>query len=452
MSLTRRSLLFRSASLAGYGTISQLGLAKPIVTAIASPDFGPVPTASTPAAKALVKEIGDSSWTELNHRLKAVNADIKERGLRHIPGIDGTFLTGYPYNEFYDWDLYFENLYLSYYGVWPYCFTNLKEFLNREQPDGYVNRSLIKQRDRQQFKPFLAQLAVLGCKQNHDDYEWLRGNYYNRLVKYIDKWFSYDSDHNGLPVWNSADAAGTDNQWSRAGALSSFEIEGVDLASYLIRELRAMSVIAAHLNLKEDSKAFDKHGDQVAELINLAFWDEKQGMYFDRNEKTGKRVYVKSATNFMPLFAGAATRERAKRTIHEHLLNPDEFWLAYPVASYAKTEPDYYQGSHNECNWRGSTWAPTNYMIFQGLQRYGYHAEARELATRLFKMALLKNSVLREYYNAETGDGLGQTRFWGFTALYYVMLLESILGYDASSLDRRLEPIMSSELGIEFES
>jgi hypothetical protein len=429
-----------------------MALAKSASAAIEVPDFGPVPTATTPAAKALYKEIGESSWTDLNHRLQAVNANVKDRGLRQIPGIEGTFLTGYPYNEFYDWDLYFENLYLSYYGVWPYCFSNLKEFLNREQPDGYVNRSLIKQRDRQQFKPFLAQLAVLGCKQNHDDYEWLRGNYYDRLVKYVDKWFSYDSDHNGLPVWNSADAAGTDNQWSRAGALSSFEIEGVDLASYLIRELRAMSVIAEHLKLKEDSKAFDKHADQVAKLINSVFWDEKEGMYFDRNEKTGKRVYVKSATNFMPLFAGAATPERAKRTIHDHLLNPSEFWLSYPVASYAKTEPDYYQGSHNECNWRGPTWAPTNYMIFQGLQRYGYHAEARELATRLFNMALLKNPMLREYYNAETGDGLGQTRFWGFTALYYGMLLESILGYDASSLDRPLEPIISRELGVKFES
>src|SRR5208282_3902578 len=177
-------------------------------------------------------------------------------------------------------------------------------------------------------------------------------------------------------------------QWSRGGGLSSFEIEGVDLASYLVRELRAMSVIATHLNLSEDSKAFDHHADQVLYLINTVFWDEQQGMYFDRNEITGKRVYVKSATNFMPLFAGVATPHLAARMIREHLLNPGEFWLAYPVASYAKTEPDYYQGSHHECNWRGSTWAPTNYMIFQGLRAYGYQAEARELATRLFNMAL----------------------------------------------------------------
>jgi hypothetical protein len=452
MPVTRRTMLVGSASLLGHEFIRRQSLAQAVATAVAAPSDAPVAAPSTAASKTLFNEIGAGSWTELNHRLRAVNADIQANGLRHIPGVEGTFLTGYPYNEFYDWDLYFENLYLSYYGVWPYCFTNLKEFLNREQPDGYVNRSLIKQRDRQQFKPFLAQLAVLGCKQNHDDYEWLRGNYYDRLVKYIDKWFSYDSDHNGLPVWNSADAAGTDNQWSRAGALSSFEIEGVDLASYLVRELRAMAVIATHLKLGADCKAFDRRADQLIEIMNFAFWDEKQGMYFDRNEKTGKRVFVKSATNFMPLFAGAATPERAKRTIHERLLNPDEFWLAFPVASYAKTEPDYYQGSHNECNWRGSTWAPTNYMIFQGLRRYGYQAEARALATRLFNMALLKNPMLREYYNAETGEGLGQTRFWGFTALYYGMLLESILDYDASTLDKSVEPIVTRELDIKFQS
>ena len=136
--------------------------------------------------------------------------------------------------------------------------------------------------------------------------------------------------------------------------------------------------------------------------------------------------------------------------IHEHLLNPAEFWLAYPVASYAKTEPDYYQGSHKECNWRGSTWAQFNYMIFHGLIRYGFNDTARELASRLFEMAVVKNPVLREYYNAETGEGLGQTRFWGFTALYYVLPMEFALGYDASSLGDPPRAIIPEELGIGF--
>ena len=413
----------------------------------AAPDSTPPPT---PAGRRFSAAIGPADWQALRDRLAQVNADIRAHGLRTLPGVPGLLLTGYPYNEFYDWDLYFENLYLSYYGVWEYCLTNLREFLNRQQPDGYINRSLIKQRDRQHFKPFLAQLAVLGSKQNNNNYEWLRGKYYDRLGKYLTKWFSYDNDGNGLPVWNSADAAGTDNQWSRGGALSSFEIEGVDLASYLVRELRAMAVIAHNLGLAADAKSYNQHAAHLTQLMNATFWDDSDGMYYDRNEKTGKLVRVKSATCFTPLFAGAATPQRAHRIVQQHLLNENEFWLAYPVASYAKTEPDYYQGSHHECNWRGPTWAPTNYMIFHGLMRYGFKDQAAILADRLFRMALEKNPVLREYYDAETGLGLGQTHFWGFTALYFGMKLEAQLHYDASSLDKPIRPIIASQLGIPF--
>ena len=45
---------------------------------------------------------------------------------------------------------------------------------------------------------------------------------------------------------------------------------------------------------------------------------------------------------------------------------------------------------------------------------------------------------------------LGQTRFWGFTALYYGMLLESYADYDAASLGKPLRPIIPQELGVEF--
>jgi putative isomerase len=448
MPISRREFVSASASLAGLAAAARAGVMLMSDAYSSRATFGSGDV--TPAARALQRQFGDAAWAELQRRLVTTNEDVRVRGLRTMDGVDGILLTGYPYNEFYDWDLYFENLYLSYYGVWQYCFTNLREFLNREQPDGYVNRSLIKQRDRQQFKPFLAQLLVLGAKQNKNDYEWVRGNYYDRLKKYIDKWFSYDGDHNGLPVWNSADAAGTDNQWSRAAALAAFEIEGVDLASYLVRELRAMSVIANHLNLNADERAFNAHADQLIKLINDNFWDEQDGMYYDRSEKTGKLVKVKSATCFTPLFARAAAPARAKRLIHDHLLNPNEFWLNYPVASYAKTEPDYYQGSHNECNWRGPTWAPTNYMIFQGLMHYGYTNEAKQLSARLFEMAVLENQALREYYNAETGEGLGQTHFWGFTALYYCMPLECQLNYDASGLETEFHPIVTEQLGIKF--
>jgi putative isomerase len=479
MPITRRNFLVTTASAAGLVATSRsaFGQAALAATSAASSPTPPTPAAFTPKSPAtadFLKLIGPDQAAELVKRLQKTNSDIKLKGLKTIRGVSnagGNFLTGYPYTEFYDWDLYFENLYNGYYGVYPYCYTNMKEFLSRQHADGYINRSLNKQRDRQHFKPFLAQLTVLGARQSNNDYTWLNtspppaptlaapenGTYYNRLKKYVDKWFSYDGDGNGLPTWNSADAAGTDNQWSRAGQIGAFEDEGSDLASYLVRELRAMAVIADHLGQKDDSKAYTAHADQVCKLINDLLWDEKDGMYYDRNEKTKEVIRVKSATCFMPLFCGAATPERAARTIKERLLNENEFWLTYPVASYAKTEPDYYQGSHrlpngsNECNWRGSTWAPTNYMIFQGLMRYGHKDVAKDLATRLFNMALVKNPGLCEYYNAEDGSGLGHTEFWGFTSLYYTMLLEWHLNYDISDLEKPFRPIIPDELGVKLD-
>jgi len=113
MSVTRRMMLVGSASLFGREFIGRQSLAQAVATAASAPSDTPVAPPSTAAAKSLYNEIGAGSWTELNHRLRAVNTDIQANGLRHIPGVEGTFLTGYPYNEFYDWDLYSENLYLS---------------------------------------------------------------------------------------------------------------------------------------------------------------------------------------------------------------------------------------------------------------------------------------------------------------------------------------------------
>lgn len=405
------------------------------------------------AGAALRTMIGESDYEKLRVRLDSLNQDIAVKGLHDFPAAKGKLLTGYAYGEYYDWDLYFENIYLSFYGVSEYNFTNLKVFLDRQQPDGFVSRTLgiANPRPTQMFKPFLAQTAVLGSKQNRNDYEWLRDRYYERLQKYLDRWFQYDADHNGLPVWNSSDASGMDNQISRAGDLDSFQDEGVDLACYLVRELKAMAIIAGKLGKTPDQEMYEQHAKQLADLINKILWDDKDGFYYDRNEKTGKSVKVKSVAGFIPLWAGVATPERARRLVYGHLLNEKEFWLKYPVASYARTERDYYQGSRSgECNWRGTAWIPTNYMIFHGLLRYGYDDAANELALKTFHLALDENPVTREFYDADTGRGNGMNPFWGWSSLAYIMPLEYLATYDATDLDAPEKPLIQTDLGIKF--
>ncbi len=400
-------------------------------------------------------EISDVAIHEtLRDRLGQLNRNIASRGLHSFPGVNGKLLTGYSYGEFFDWDLYFENIYLSYYGVSKYDFTNLQAFLDRQRPDGFIARTLgVKYpRPHQMFKPFLAQLAVLGSRQT-GSYQWLRGEDYARLQKYLDRWFAYDTDHNGLPVWNSSDASGMDNQISRSGLPGSYFDEGVDLACYLYRELEAMAVIAGKLGRVQDQAMYSRHARQLKDEINSVFWDAKDGFYYDRNQKTGQRIVVKSVAGFFPLWAGVATPQQASRLIHDHLMNPREFWTRYPVPTYALTEPDFYEGTrHGECNWRGNTWIPSNFMIFLGLMRYGYLKQARELADRTYRMALHLNSATREYYDSKTGQGYGLNPFWGWSSLAYIMPLEYLLHYNPTDLNSPIRPIVTETLGIHFPS
>jgi putative isomerase len=401
------------------------------------------------AVRQYFKQLKPEEQQLLKERLAGLNHDIETRGMLQFPGSPDKLLTGYASKEFYDWDLYFENLYLSYYGIDDYCFSNFKLFLARQQPDGFISRTLKSPRKTQEFKPFLAQIALLGSKQRGDDYSWLKDSYYRGLQKYLDRWFQYDNDHNGLPVWNSADASGMDNQVSRAGQKGSFQDEGVDLACYLHRELEAMAIIAGKLGKSDDQQAYQKRADALAVLINNVFWDDKDGFFYDRNEKTGQLTKVKSVAGFTPLWTGVATPNHARRLVEEHLLNPKEFWLRYPVATYAATEPDFYEGRHGkECNWHGTAWVPTNYMIFHGLLRYGFTAAAKDLADRTFDMALRQNPVTREYYDSDTGRGNGMNPFWGWSSLAYVMPLEFAAKYDPTDLQAPIYPLISQSLSL----
>jgi glycogen debranching enzyme len=242
-----------------------------------------------------------------------------------------------------------------------------------------------------------------------------------------------------------------DNQTSRAGNLYSQTVEGVDLNCYLVRELQAMAVLAGRLGRGDDQAAYAAHASELVEQINDVFWDEQDGFYYDRHERRGELIRVKSVAGLIPLWLGIVPAERATRLVQEHLLNEAEFWLPYPIATYSRTEPDYYQEKRGgECNWRGTAWVPTNYVVFHGLVKQGFPDVAEELAYKTLDM-VLREEATREYYNAETGTGQGLYPFWGWSTLAYLMPLEFELAYDPTDIDRvDIVAICRDELGIAF--
>jgi len=388
----------------------------------------------------------DSSDAKLPLRLIQLNNDIRTKGIAFSEEYQTKLLTGYAYNQYYDWDLYFENIYLSYYGIYEYNFNNLQVFFSLQKQDGFIQRAFGTKPwgTKQMFKPFIAQIVLLGSYQA-GNFQFAK-EHYAQMKLYLQRWFQYDTDKNGLAYWDGgADQSGMDNQNTRCVGKS----EGVDLNCYLYRELQAMKIIADALNLKDDATMYESHAARLKELINKYLWDEKTGFYYDRNETDGKVTYVKSVSGFTALWSKVASANQAKRLV-KHLTDTCEFWLPYPVPSYAKTEPDYYQGSiSGECNWKGSTWIPTNYMICHGLVDYGYKSLAKKLASKTYQL-VMKNTTIREYYNAETGQGLGMDPFYGWSSIAYFLPLEIKMKYNPTNLSNKKIIQLSKEIDIHF--
>ena len=60
-------------------------------------------------------------------------------------------------------------------------------------------------------------------------------------------------------------------------------------------------------------------------------------------------------------------------------------------------------------SWRGPTWINAAWLLWLGLVRLGYQAQADEMAARLTRT--VADAGLREYYDPYTGEGMGATDF-----------------------------------------
>ena len=131
-------------------------------------------------------------------------------------------------------------------------------------------------------------------------------------------------------------------------------------------------------------------------------------------------------TGFMAMWAGIATPEQAERMVREHYLNEKTFCSPYGVRSLSRMEKMYKIAvSGNPSCWLGPIWGIANYMVFEGLDKYGYKKEARDLAEKtvaLFGGDIEKHGKMHEYYNPESGEGVHNLGFqsWNLLSLNMV--------------------------------
>jgi Mannosylglycerate hydrolase MGH1-like glycoside hydrolase domain len=141
-------------------------------------------------------------------------------------------------------------------------------------------------------------------------------------------------------------------------------------------------------------------------------WDERRGLFLDEVQPGGARPGVVTWASLAPLALPDLPEEIGRRLVEEHLLNEREFLTPVAPPSVAASEPSYEpDGGHGPLRryWRGPTWVNSAWMVWLGMRRLGYEEEARRLAEGVMGAAIREG--LREYYDPNTGKGLGATDF-----------------------------------------
>ncbi|MEJ2292074.1 MAG: trehalase family glycosidase [Deinococcales bacterium] len=147
----------------------------------------------------------------------------------------------------------------------------------------------------------------------------------------------------------------------------------------------------------------DEIGEPTAELerwrfrlrraFNNKLWDDEEGLYFAYDARHHQHVRENGVATFLALYAGLA--DRASQAKNNYFYEPRRYW-------------------------RGPVWILINWMIMEGLERYGYRDLGERV--RLDSVALMRRSGFYEYYDPRDGSPAGASDFSWSAALALEML------------------------------
>ena len=351
-------------------------------------------------------------------------------------------------NSLWDWDSWLTNLALRRIAtteeIGEYEKGCVLTFLEHADEDGRIpiyikpNMTAFESYPNQKniHKPCLAQHALFVSEQMGSA-EWLR-EHFASLERFVG-WYEKKSLHeSGLYFWLDDFAIGVDNDpctfYRPDGSSAS-----IFLNCLMYKELLAVVRLAELLELDGKLAYYRQKAEQLKVAIQEHCWDERDGIFYnvdinllpiDLSQKLHsgcprhwstliQRIEVWSC--FMPLWAGIATEEQAARMVREHYLDPKTFFAPYGVRTLSKMEKMYaILKSGNPSCWLGPVWGISNYMVFDGLVRYGYLTEAKDLAQKtitMFGRDVEACGEMHEYYDPETGVGVNNAGFQNWNLL-----------------------------------
>lgn len=188
----------------------------------------------------------------------------------------------------------------------------------------------------------------------------------------------------------------------RMETIHTTDLLPVDLNALLCRLEEALARAHAAAGHAAAAAACKQAAARRARAITRYCWSEEHGFFCDHDFVSGRTSDRLSLAGVVPLFFGLATEAQAgavARIVRERFLQPGGVVTTLEITGQQWDAPN--------------GWAPLQWLTIRGLENYGHHALAAEIARRWIKLGCdvyARTGKLMEKYNVvdvnlEAGGG-----------------------------------------------
>lgn len=196
---------------------------------------------------------------------------------------------------------------------------------------------------------------------------------------------------------------------------SLFAVQDLTFNCIFIRANACLEQIAKEIG-KELPPGLTENISKTRQALEK-LWDEDTSQYYSRSFVSHKLIEEPTIATFMPLYSGAITKEKALHLVNL-LKKRRTFATRWPVPS-VPINSSYFEPHRY---WQGPTWINTNWLIIEGLRRYGFNDEAEKLTKS--SIELVARNGPWEYFDPLDGTPAGAENF-SWTAALTIDLLET---------------------------
>lgn len=349
----------------------------------------------------------DQYWKTLTKKTTPVSSTLIALPNPYVVPSSGG-VEGFTFEEQYYWDSYFTALGIDDEKLVCGMLDNLIHLFNQFGliPNG--NRYYLTSRSQ---PPILTSFIFHIYEKYGKSDAWLRTKIAIAKKEYSSVWMSekhprHHKVYKGLSRYYDInylhDLAEAESGWDMTPRFKRqcLDYLPIDLNCLLFKYEKDFEKAAIILGENSEARIWEYAANERKKAVNSLMWHKRKVFFFDYNYQDMVQSSVWSLAGYYAMWCGLADDVQAEKLVKNLWRFDKKGGLTTTAGTFMYS--DIFGSTKSQWAYPNS-WAPLQYVVIEGLERYGYKKDAERLAHKWLKTCndwYLSNGVFLEKYNA----------------------------------------------------